>query len=123
MVVAVCNRRLPNAFDPLAAGCVAIYDSLKFAKERGFHVTRVESDSLMAIHAIHGLNAPLTLDSLLSDINVLLLELRDGSCHDVQIIQNVVAHALARESFSLVNDMFWLYVLLVALLLMQLFIE
>ena len=97
-------RSWPILLDPFMAECLAIREGLKGVCDRGLQVHCVESDSLVAIYKY---SSNSILDSIISYIRCLLIELGGGSCDYIPRQGNVVAHSLARESITLSTNMFW----------------
>ena len=49
------------------------------------------------------------INSVVSDIKSLLLELSGGSCHFISVRKTEVAYMLAQESITFIGDKSWLY--------------
>ena len=100
-VVVAFTKRLASPFAPLVAETTAVREGLRLMMANGLRAAYVETDCLVVSKAINNDISIPVIDSVISDINSLLLELGSGSCHYIPRAGNEVAHTLAQESITL----------------------
>ena len=108
-VIAALSRLIAVPFPLLVAEAVAVREGIRFVLTSGLRVERVETASLIVSKAINDVMSISVIDSVVSDIKSLLLEIGDGTCHFIPHSGNEVAHTLARESATFTGEKSWLY--------------
>ena len=101
-------QQIPGIFEPLMAELLAIRSGLIFARDSGLKICILESDSSLAVRAIHDGSSSGPGGAIINDIQCLLKSGGDCLCQFVFREANMVAHVLAKHGLSVTSDLFWL---------------
>ncbi|KAK0595025.1 hypothetical protein LWI29_002683 [Acer saccharum] len=109
LVMASSSQRISASFSPQVAEAVAIQRGLQFALDSGLTPCRIDSDAEIVVAWIN------RAVPLCSDIGIVLMDIQNllqlNFCLSVNFVPrkaNRVAHVLAKNGLSCVEDMFWL---------------
>ncbi|XP_040960303.1 uncharacterized protein [Gossypium hirsutum] len=98
-----------NVLDAGLAEALACYQGLLFTKEMGFTKVEVEGDARVVIEKINQEeNGRAHLDSIIADIKAFERFFHQISVKHVRREANRVAHPIAREGYSRLENTFWM---------------
>ncbi|TXG51180.1 hypothetical protein EZV62_023704 [Acer yangbiense] len=109
LVMASCSVQLVAGIDAWAANALAILNSIQFGSECGLFPFIIESDTKRVVNGINnGSHLNSNYRSILIDIDRLLFFWRVSSVNWAPAGCNKVAHGLAMEARSIMEDIFWM---------------
>ncbi|KAL5808876.1 hypothetical protein ACOSQ3_029567 [Xanthoceras sorbifolium] len=109
LIMAAGSMRVHGFFCPQVAEALAIFHGLRFASEVGLFPLHVESDCLKVIKLLQdGLVPCCDLGLVIFDIFSLVRSSSVLSFSFVPRLANRVADVLAKMTFSVVFDLFWI---------------
>lgn len=100
----VFSKQLVGRFSPFIFESLAIREGLLFAKDNGFRVSIVESDSITAVRAIKDLCNCAVEFLILNNIKILMQEVNGDTYSYISCSYNVPVHTLTKLALSLVED-------------------
>ncbi|PON89584.1 Ribonuclease H-like domain containing protein [Trema orientale] len=96
--------KVTGGFDVLTTELITIREGIRLAIDLGCPLHEIESDSLLAVHAISQPQPFSAIASIVQDIIFLISSAGYGSCQHILLASNMVAHDLASFAIhSLVN--------------------
>ncbi|KAH1080568.1 hypothetical protein J1N35_020329 [Gossypium stocksii] len=94
--------------DPFAAEAIACLQALDFAFEMGFTHVQMEGDSRSTIVKINQVLPDFSdMGTFIEEIKIKGGSFQRISFHHIDRRANMVAHMIAKEGFSLLEDRFW----------------
>ena len=106
-VLGAFTKQVQGIFEPLMAELIAIRTGLMFARDIGIMSHVIESDCIGAVQAIQTGSTSGELGVIIEDIRHMQLVGIGGTCHFAPRQCNVVAHALAKQGMSAVDNLSW----------------
>ena len=106
-VLGAFTKQVQGIFEPLMAELIAIRTGLMFARDIGIMAHVIESDCIGAVQAIQTGSTSGEMGVIIQDIRHMLLVGIGGTCHFAPRQCNMVAHALAKQGMSAVDNLSW----------------
>lgn len=101
-------RHYSNICDPLVVETFARRDAIQLARNNQFQKVSIEGDALSVIQSFSGKDAPISIQDLIHDFQLIFASFQEIICSHVLRDANVTAHDLA---VKILHDFFFFIVI------------